>query len=197
MRPAYGRIRIALRRRSLGRPWRPRRPLEVHRVDRLFQPREYADVEGRRATPRSSSRCRAPIARRRSTSCIAASAPATSSPTRMRRLEPEDITSVEGGILVGHGRASVRVTAFHNVMNNAISNVTLSVTPTQTTRERQNTDEVRSSGVELEGDVRPHPRVTLSLFGAFMSADTPRRRSSRRFRATGSRRCRAITSAPA
>jgi outer membrane receptor protein involved in Fe transport len=87
------------------------------------------------------------------------------------RLEPEDITSVEGGVLVGRGRASMRVTAFHNVMNNAISNVTLSVTPTQTTRERQNTDEVRSSGVELEGDVRPHPRVTLSLFGAFTSAE--------------------------
>ena len=87
------------------------------------------------------------------------------------KLEPEDITSVEGGVLVGHGRASVRVTAFHNVMNNAISNVTLSVTPTQTTRERQNTDEVRSSGVEFEGDVRPHRRVTLSLFGAFMSAE--------------------------
>jgi outer membrane receptor protein involved in Fe transport len=91
-------------------------------------------------------------------------------------LEPERLTSVEAGVLVGTARASVRVTAFHNVLNEAISNVTLSTTPALTTRERQNTDEVGSSGFEVEGDVRPHPRVTLSLFGAFTSAhfnDTP------------------------
>ena len=85
-------------------------------------------------------------------------------------LEPERLTSVEGGILVGHGRASVRVTAFRNVLDEAISNITLSTTPALTTRERQNADQLGSSGVEVEGDVRPHPRVTLSLFGAFTSA---------------------------
>ena len=92
-------------------------------------------------------------------------------------LEPEKLTSIEGGVLVGHGRASARVTAFHNVLNNAISNVTLTVTPALTTRERQNTDEVSASGVEVEGDLRPHRRVTLSLFGAFTSshfAETPK-----------------------
>jgi outer membrane receptor protein involved in Fe transport len=85
-------------------------------------------------------------------------------------LEPERLTSVEGGVLVGHGRASVRVTAFHNVLDEAISNITLSTTPALTTRERQNADQLGSSGVEVEGDVRPHSRVTLSLFGAFTSA---------------------------
>jgi outer membrane cobalamin receptor len=85
-------------------------------------------------------------------------------------LEPERLTSVEGGVLVGHGRASVRVTAFHNVLDEAISNITLSTTPALTTRERQNADELGSSGVEMEGDLRPHPRVTLSIFGAFTSA---------------------------
>lgn len=92
-------------------------------------------------------------------------------------LEPERLTSIEGGVLVGKARASVRVTAFHNVLNEAISNVTLSVTPALTTRERQNTDEVGASGVEVESDLRPHPRVTLSIFGAFTSAhfnDTPK-----------------------
>jgi outer membrane receptor protein involved in Fe transport len=85
-------------------------------------------------------------------------------------LEPERLTSVEGGVLFGHGRASARVTGFYNVLNEAISNVTLSTTPALITRERQNTDEVKSSGVEVEGDLRPHPRITLSLFGAFTSA---------------------------
>jgi outer membrane receptor protein involved in Fe transport len=92
-------------------------------------------------------------------------------------LQPERLTSIEGGLLIGTAKASARVTAFHNVLNDAISNVTLSTTPTQTTRERQNTDEVGASGVELEGDIRPHPRVTLSLFGAFTSShfnETPK-----------------------
>ncbi|HET7217197.1 MAG TPA: TonB-dependent receptor [Vicinamibacterales bacterium] len=93
------------------------------------------------------------------------------------RLDPERLTSIEGGLLIGTARASARVTAFHNILNEAISNVTLSSTPAQITRERQNTDEVGASGVELEGDIRPHPRVTLSLFGAFTSShfnETPK-----------------------
>ena len=85
-------------------------------------------------------------------------------------LAPERLTGVEGGVLLGHGRASMRVTAFHNVLQNAISNITISTTPAQMTRERQNADELGSSGVEVEGDLRPHPRVTVSLFGAFTSA---------------------------
>jgi outer membrane receptor protein involved in Fe transport len=92
-------------------------------------------------------------------------------------LEPERMTSIEGGALIGTARASMRVTLFHNVLNEAISNVTLSSTPALITRERQNTDEIGSSGVEIEGDVRPHPRVTLSAFGAFTSAtydETPK-----------------------
>ena len=44
-------------------------------------------------------------------------------------LEPERLTSVEGGVLVGHGRASARVTVFHNVLDDAISNITLSARP--------------------------------------------------------------------
>jgi len=56
------------------------------------------------------------------------------------------------------------------VLENAISNITIATTPAQTTRERQNADELGSSGLEVEGDVRPHSRVTLSLFGAFTSA---------------------------
>ena len=85
-------------------------------------------------------------------------------------LAPERLTGFEGGVLLGHGRASVRLTGFHNVLENAISNITISTTPAQVTRERQNADELGSSGLEVEGDIRPHPRVTVSLFGAFTSA---------------------------
>ena len=92
-------------------------------------------------------------------------------------LNPERLTSFEGGVLFGTPRASARITAFHNVLDEAISNVTISSTPALITRERQNTDEVGASGVELEGDIRPHQRVTISLFGAFTSShynDTPK-----------------------
>jgi outer membrane receptor protein involved in Fe transport len=85
-------------------------------------------------------------------------------------LAPERLTGFEGGVLMGHGRASVRVTGFHNVLENAIANITISTTPLLITRERQNADQLGSSGVEVEGDVRPNSRVTLSLFGAFTSA---------------------------
>ena len=35
---------------------------------------------------------------------------------------------------------------------------------------QQNADQVGSSGVEVEAGLRPHPRVTVSLFGAFTAA---------------------------
>ena len=44
-------------------------------------------------------------------------------------LAPERLTSLEGGVLFGHGRASARVTAFYNVLDDAISNITLTTTP--------------------------------------------------------------------
>jgi outer membrane receptor protein involved in Fe transport len=85
-------------------------------------------------------------------------------------LTPERLTAVEGGMLLGSGRASARVTAFHNILDGAIANITISATPVLITRERQNADQVGSSGVEVEAGLRPHPRVTVSLFGAFTAA---------------------------
>jgi outer membrane receptor protein involved in Fe transport len=96
------------------------------------------------------------------------------------RLEPERLTSLEGGLLVAGSHASARVTAFHNVLDDAIANITIASTPALTTRERQNADQVTATGVEIEGDVRPHRRVTLSLFAAFASAhfsETPKQPS--------------------
>jgi len=56
-------------------------------------------------------------------------------------LEPERLTGVEGGVLLGHGRASVRVTGFHNVLQNAISNITIATTPAQVNRPNQRPDD--------------------------------------------------------
>jgi len=69
-------------------------------------------------------------------------------------LEPETLTGVEGGVLTQFAGASVRATAFFNDLDGAIANVTLSQTPTQTVRQRQNSDSIRAKGVEFELDSR-------------------------------------------
>jgi outer membrane receptor protein involved in Fe transport len=76
-------------------------------------------------------------------------------------LDPEQLTGFEGGLLVSGDRLSWRVTGFWNRLSDAITNVTIATTPTQITRERQNTDTVRAAGVEIEADVRPHPYWTI------------------------------------
>jgi outer membrane receptor protein involved in Fe transport len=77
-------------------------------------------------------------------------------------LTPERLTGVEGGVLFSQGDLSARVTGFWNQLDDAITNVTVSVAPAQTTRQRQNTDTVRATGVELEADYRAFARWTLS-----------------------------------
>jgi outer membrane receptor protein involved in Fe transport len=69
-------------------------------------------------------------------------------------LEPETLTGVEGGVLTQFNRASIRVTGFLNSLDGAIANVTLSQTPQQIIRQRQNSDTVRATGVEIEVDSR-------------------------------------------
>lgn len=69
-------------------------------------------------------------------------------------LEPETMTGVEGGVLTSFGRTSFRATAFLNNLDGAIANVTLSQTPALITRQRQNSDTIRATGVEFELDTR-------------------------------------------
>jgi outer membrane receptor protein involved in Fe transport len=69
-------------------------------------------------------------------------------------LEPETLTGVEGGVLTQFDRASLRATAFFNNLEGAIANVTLSQTPTQIIRQRQNSDTIRATGLEIEVDAR-------------------------------------------
>ena len=66
-------------------------------------------------------------------------------------------------MLASWANVSARVTAFFNDLDGAIANITLSSTPTQITRERQNSERIRATGVEMEVDARLTP--TLSLNG--------------------------------
>lgn len=69
-------------------------------------------------------------------------------------LDPETLTGVEGGVLAQFSHASFRATAFYNNLDGAIANVTLSQTPTQIIRQRQNSDQIVATGAELEVDSR-------------------------------------------
>lgn len=95
-------------------------------------------------------------------------------------LDPERLTGFDGGVLFSLQGLSARVTGFWNELDGAVTNVTIPTVPpapaNQITRQRQNTDTVHAKGIELEADLRPHPRVTVSaLAGATRStfADTP------------------------
>ena len=78
-------------------------------------------------------------------------------------LDPERLTGVEGGVLFQHRLVSTRVTVYTNQLDHAITNVTLSSTPALITRQRQNTQTVRSTGIEVEADVRPTRRWTIGI----------------------------------
>ncbi len=95
-------------------------------------------------------------------------------------LDPERLTGFDGGILFSMPGASARATGFWNQLDGAITNVTIARPPgapaTQITRQRQNTDTVRASGLELEADLRPHPRFTVGALAVLTRstfADAP------------------------
>lgn len=81
-------------------------------------------------------------------------------------LDPERLTGADVGVLFSWPLASARVTGFWNQLNGAITNVTIGTVGTQIMRQRQNTDTVRATGVEVEGDLRLHPRWTVGALAA-------------------------------
>lgn len=81
-------------------------------------------------------------------------------------LAPERLTGGEGGVLATRGRLSARVTGFWNVLDDVITNVTLSTTPQLITKQRANADKMRTAGVEFETGVR----LPASFSAAFSSA---------------------------
>ncbi len=85
-------------------------------------------------------------------------------------LRPERLHGADWGVIFGRGRVSARATAFWNVLDDVIANVTLSRTPSLITLQRQNADRVRSAGVELEAALRLRTALSLALSGALVNA---------------------------
>lgn len=78
------------------------------------------------------------------------------------QLNPEVLTGLEAGLLVSLRRASWRATTYWNNLTDAVTNVTISTTPTLITKQKQNADSVRAKGVEIEGDYRPWSALTVT-----------------------------------
>jgi outer membrane receptor protein involved in Fe transport len=86
-------------------------------------------------------------------------------------LRAERLTGGEAGARVTAfaERLALRGTFFWSELTRPIANVTLSVTPTLITRQRQNLGRTRSRGVEFEADA--HLSRTVTLAGGYQFAD--------------------------
>jgi outer membrane cobalamin receptor len=78
-------------------------------------------------------------------------------------LLPERLTGGDLGVQISRGVVSTRITAFWNVLDDAITNVTLSSTPALITKQRANADKIHAAGFEFEGDVRLPRNLSLTL----------------------------------
>ena len=85
-------------------------------------------------------------------------------------LEPERLTGGDVGVLVTAGRVSARITSFWNVLDEAITAITISSTPQLIIRQRANADTVHASGVELETDVRLPRSLSVTFASGFVSS---------------------------
>jgi outer membrane receptor protein involved in Fe transport len=91
-------------------------------------------------------------------------------------LTPEHLRMADAGVVFSRGRAGARVTGFWSVLDDTVTNVTVSTSPSLNSRQRQNAGSMRSTGVEFEADVRlPHSwtaAFTASIIDARFSGST-------------------------
>ena len=85
-------------------------------------------------------------------------------------LDPERLTGGDVGVMISRGVASVRVTTFRNVLDEAITSITISTTPQQIIRQRANADTVHATGLELEATVRLPSALSVSFASGFTSS---------------------------
>ncbi len=85
-------------------------------------------------------------------------------------LNPERLTGGDFGVLIKRGRTAGRITGFWNVLDEAITTITLSSTPQLIIRQRANADTLRAAGVELEGDVRLSSSLSVAFTSGFVSS---------------------------
>jgi outer membrane receptor protein involved in Fe transport len=80
-------------------------------------------------------------------------------------LTPETLTGVEGGATLRTHGNELRAVMFFNDLSDAITNVTVSTTPTLITRQRRNAGTIHATGVDIEDATNIGPRVYVT-FGA-------------------------------
>lgn len=85
-------------------------------------------------------------------------------------LGAERLQGAEAGVLLSRGALFARANLFWMEVEDAIANVTLSVTPSLITRQRENLGRSRSRGVEL--DVEARLSDALSLSAGYLYADS-------------------------
>ncbi len=86
-------------------------------------------------------------------------------------LGPEKLRGAEAGLDFRlQNKWSGRVTAYWNRLENAVSNVTVTTSPTLITRRRQNVGEIRAKGIEAEGAFQF--QKYWSLRGAYLWSDS-------------------------
>ena len=85
-------------------------------------------------------------------------------------LDPERLTGLEAGVTLMGARTSMRATWFWNDLTHAITNITIGTTATQVTRQKQNADNVRAQGLELDADVRPFQALKMNAGVVFTSS---------------------------
>jgi outer membrane receptor protein involved in Fe transport len=85
-------------------------------------------------------------------------------------LEPERLKGADVGVLFARGSVSARVNAFWNVLDDAVTNITLTTTPQLITKLRANADQITSNGVEIEADWRPLKPLVFGFATGLVSA---------------------------
>jgi outer membrane cobalamin receptor len=85
-------------------------------------------------------------------------------------LTPEWLRTIDGGLMFSRGRGAARVTGFWSVLDDTVTSVTLSTSPSLNIRQRQNADRMRSMGVEFEADVRLPYALSVAVTGAIIDS---------------------------
>ena len=85
-------------------------------------------------------------------------------------LTPERLKSAEAGVAFSRNLASIRVSGFWSVLDDAVTSVTVATSPELNVRRRENADRIRSRGLEFEGDLRLSRPLSLAVTGALIDS---------------------------
>jgi outer membrane receptor protein involved in Fe transport len=87
----------------------------------------------------------------------------SSNTTANDALTPETLTGAEAGVTLRRAGSATRLVAFFNELNDAITNVTVSSTPTLITRQRRNAGTIHASGLDIEEELAVGPALHVTV----------------------------------